>query len=67
MLFQFLNSTLDIKGVKINLPESANDCNKVLETIKKDYEKNITQIKGLLKVNRSKANPLSIYRDVLMS
>ena len=67
MLFQFLNSTLDIKGVKINLPESANDCNKVLETIKKDFEKNITQIKGLLKVNRSKANPISIYRDVLMS
>jgi len=38
-----------------------------LETIKKDFEKNITQIKGLLKVNRSKANPISIYRDVLMS
>ncbi len=67
MLFQFLNSTLDIKGIKINLPESSTDCNKVLETINKDYNKYISQIKGLLKVNRSKTNPLSIYRDVLMS
>jgi len=65
-LFQFLNSTLDIKGIKINIPESPLDCNRILEIISKDYNKYFVQIKGLLKINRSKANAVSIYRNVLL-
>lgn len=65
-LFQFLNSTLEIKKVRISLPVDSNDCDTTLKNIKRDFEENVDLIKSWLKQNRSSANYLSIYRDLLL-
>jgi hypothetical protein len=51
---------------KISLPRSPEDCNKILRTIKHDFDKYISQIKAMLKTYRSKAHYISIYRDLVM-
>ncbi|MBI5218212.1 MAG: SAM-dependent DNA methyltransferase [Bacteroidia bacterium] len=66
-LFEFLNFTLDVKGVKIDIPRDAADCDRIYKILKKDFDKNSSQIKSLLKLNRSKANHISIYRDLALS
>lgn len=66
-LFRFLNEILDLKGQKINLPEDENVCNEILKTLKEDFNETFPQIKSLLKSHRSKANAISIYRNLLFS
>jgi hypothetical protein len=66
-LFRFLNSTLEVKGIPVLLPNSASDCTKVLKILNMEFTEYINQIKSLLRVNRSTANYLSIYRDLLFS
>jgi len=64
-LFQFINVDLEVTNMKLDLPVSPKDCQLLLKSLKKEYEANITAIKAWLKQNRSNANPLSIYRDLL--
>jgi hypothetical protein len=66
-LFRFLNEILDLRGQKINLPEDENVCNEILKTLKEDFNETFPQIKSLLKSHRSKANAISIYRNLLLS
>ena len=66
-LFRFLNETMDLKGININLPENENICNEVLITLMEDFNGTFPQIKSLLKSHRSKANAISIYRTLLFS
>jgi len=66
LLFKFLYDKLEIKGTKITLPRSPEDCNKILRTIKHDFDKYSSQIKSMLKTYRSKAHYISIYRDLVM-
>ena len=66
-LFRFLHETIDLKGQKVKLPEDEKDCVEVLNTLKEDFEGNISQIKSLLRAHRSKANAVSIYRSLLFS
>ena len=66
LLFKFLYDQLEIKGTKILLPRSPEDCNKILRTLKHDFEKYSSQIKSMLKTYRSKAHYVSIYRDLVM-
>jgi len=66
LLFKFLYDKLEIKGTKISLPRSPEDCNKILRTLKHDFEKYSSQIKAMLKTYRSKAHYISIYRDLVM-
>ena len=66
-LFQFLNETLDIKGQKLNLPEMEKDCKEILELLREDFDDTYPQIKSILKSYRSKANPVSIYRGLILT
>ena len=65
-LFEFLNQRLEVKGLKLTLPKSKQDCNRILTILENEYEENISLIRGLLKTHRSKANPTSIYRDLIL-
>ncbi len=67
MLFEFLNVSLDVKGIKIDLPTEESDCIEVLNFLRKDFTNYGPQIKNFLKINRCKANYVSIYRDLLLS
>jgi len=67
MLFEFLNSTLDIKNINILIPTKSMDNEKILKIIKKEFEIYNISIKNLLKLNRSKANHISIYRELFLS
>lgn len=64
-LFEFVNKVLELKNIKLSIPKNAKDCVTVLKDMQLDYEENIYQIKSFLKSNRSKANPLSIYRELI--
>lgn len=66
LLYKFLYEKLEIKGTKISLPRSPEDSNKILRTLKHDFEKYSSQIKAMLKTYRSKAHYISIYRDLVM-
>ncbi len=66
LLFKFLNETLEIKGVQIEIPTAQNDCFLVLNQLVFDYDNNLDFIKKMLKNNRSTANHLSIYRDLIV-
>jgi hypothetical protein len=66
-LFKYLNSELEVKGIKIDLPISEMDCADILKIMKEDFNEFAFQIKSFLKSNRSNANYLSIYRDLLFS
>jgi len=55
-----------IKGTKIALPRSPEDCNKIFRTLQHDFDKYSSQIKAMLKTYRSKAHYISIYRDLVM-
>lgn len=66
LLFKFLYDKLEIKGTKISLPRSPEDCNKILHTLRHDFEKYSSQIKSMLKTYRSKAHYISIYRDLVV-
>jgi hypothetical protein len=66
-LFKFLNETLEVSGTRLLLPKSKTDCISILKTIKSEYAEYISQIKSLLKTNRSSANYTSIYKDLLFS
>ncbi|MFL5763896.1 MAG: class I SAM-dependent DNA methyltransferase [Bacteroidia bacterium] len=65
-LFEFLNNELEIKNTDITLPKDSKECKRVLKMIKDDFEDNLSVIKVFLKSNRSNANPLSVYRDLLL-
>lgn len=66
-LFHFLNSELDVKDTTIHLPKKASDCEKLLKSIKNSYEEHISIIRNILKTNRSTANYVSIYKDLLFN
>ncbi len=66
LLFKFLYDKLEIKGTKITLPRSPEDCNKILRTLKHDFDKYSSQIKAMLKTYRSNAHYISVYRDLLI-
>ena len=66
-LFKFLNDDLDLKNGQLLLPKDKDECKNILELIKREYAENINLIKNLIKTYRSKADPISIYRDLLMS
>ena len=65
-LFHYLNTELDVKGQKINIPVDAKICEKIFLIIKRQFEKYSPVIKNFLKANRAQANYLSIYRDVVL-
>lgn len=67
LLFHFFHNELEIKGTKLILPRSPEDCNKILKTLQKDFKKYAMQIKSMLKTYRSKAHYLSIYRDIIFN
>lgn len=65
VLMQFLNQTLGLKKVEIDLPDSGFDCNTVLEQLQNDYNAYFPQIQALLKTVRSKATALSVYKMIV--
>ena len=66
-LFKFLNEDLDLKDKQLLLPIDRDECENILQLLKREYHENINLIKNLIKTYRSKADPVSIYRDLLMS
>ena len=67
LLFKFLYDELEIKGTKISLPTTPEDCNKILRALKHVFDKYSSQIKTMLKTYRSNAHYFSIYRNLIMS
>lgn len=66
-LFEFFNKTLEVKGKGLKLPKSRQECTALANELMIDYDANINSIRTFLKSNRSTANALSIYRDILFS
>jgi hypothetical protein len=61
-----LNDVLEIKDTRIDMPTDAHDCAMILGMLQKDYTKYYEQVTGMIKQHRIKANPISIYKDVVM-
>jgi type I restriction enzyme M protein len=64
-LFEWLYNAIDLKGREIHLPIHEKDCVQILQNSQSDFDNYFIQIRNLLKSNRSTANPLNIYRDLL--
>ncbi|MCL5030475.1 MAG: N-6 DNA methylase [Bacteroidetes bacterium] len=64
-LIKFFYDELEIKGMEINLPKSPEDCERIYKVLINDFNKYCSQIKSLLKTNRSKANYLGVYREII--
>jgi hypothetical protein len=65
-LFEFLNRTLEVRKQKLDLPEGSKHCKEILQTLRAEFDDAFPLIKSLLKSHRSKANPIAVYREVLM-
>ena len=65
-LFEFLNRTLEVKKRKVAIPETAKHCKEILKTMRSEFDDAFPQIRSLLKSHRSTANPVTIYREVIM-
>jgi len=66
-LIRFFYEELEVKGAKILLPESSEDCEKTFQILSKDFKTYGTQIKNVLKSLRSTASYLAVYRDLVFS
>ncbi len=66
-LFKFLHQTLDIKAQTISIPTKKEECIEILEILQSDFKGNIDLIKNLIKTYRSKADFISIYRDLILN
>ena len=64
-LYEWLYETLELIDIKLSLPKSGDECEKILKILKSDFKNYSGQIASLLKSIRSKANAESIYRDIL--
>ncbi|MCK9209582.1 MAG: N-6 DNA methylase [Ignavibacteriaceae bacterium] len=64
-LIRFFYEELEVKGTKILLPESPEDCEKIFQILSKDFKTYGTQIKNILKSLRSSASYLAVYRDLI--
>lgn len=65
-LFRFFNETLEYRGKQIRIPTSVKDCEEILRVLQLELKENIESISHLLKTHRSKANPLTIYKDLIL-
>ena len=65
-LFRFFNEILEHKGDVLKLPIDEKVCQIVFDTLQEDFDTHIEDIKHLLKTHRSKANPISIYKDLIL-
>jgi hypothetical protein len=65
-LYQWLYDNIDLKGLKLPFPRSSTDCSRVMTALREDFKSYVGQVTGVLKTYRSKANALSVYRDVIM-
>lgn len=66
-LVRFFYEELEVKGTKILLPESSEDCEKILQILSKDFKTYSIQIKNVLKSLRSSASYLAVYRDLILN
>jgi methylase of polypeptide subunit release factors len=64
-LYRFLAS-IGYDKKTLLLPQNPDTCKTILDTLKHEYSNSIQLIKSLLKSNRSKANPQSIFRDIVI-
>lgn len=65
-LLRFFYEELEVKGTKILLPDTSDDCEKILKVLNKDFNEYSTQIKNVLKSLRSSASYLAVYRDLIL-
>ena len=65
-LFRFFNETLEYRGKQIRIPASVKDCEEIFRVLQLELKENIESISHLLKTHRSKANPLTIYKDLIL-
>lgn len=66
-LFHFINVDIDVKDAKIQIPTNESDCRDVLNVLENEFKANISQVKNWIKSTRSTANPISLYRDLIMN
>ncbi len=64
-IFEWIYNAVDIKGREVYLPTKEKDCVEILQVLSSDFDSYFIQIRNVLKSNRSTANPLNIYRDLL--
>ncbi len=65
-LYHWLWNTLQVKDTKLKLPDDPELCQKVLRSLMKDFNSYCDQVASVLKTFRSKANALSVYKDVIL-
>ena len=66
ILFEWLYETLDLKGLEVYLPTDAKKCQEILPALKFDFVNYFPQIRSQLKTSRSSANPLQVYRELVL-
>ena len=66
ILFEWLYETLDLKGLDVYLPTDAKKCQEILPALKFDFTNYFPQIRSQLKTSRSSANPLQVYRELVL-
>ena len=64
-LLRYFYEELEVKGAKILLPETSDECEKILKVLSKDFKEYSLQIKNVLKSLRSSASYLAVYRDLI--
>jgi hypothetical protein len=65
-LYQWLWNTLQVKDIRLKLPDEPEACQKLLRALDQDFKSYSGQVAGVLKTFRSKANAVSVYKDVVM-
>jgi hypothetical protein len=65
-LYHWFWNTLQVKDIKLRLPDEPETCQKLLRALDQDFKSFSGQVAGVLKTFRSKANAVSVYKDVVM-
>jgi hypothetical protein len=65
-LYHWLWNTLQVKDIKLNLPVKPEICQGLLHALDQDFKSFSGQVAGVLKTFRSKANAVSVYKDVVL-
>jgi hypothetical protein len=65
-LYHWLWNTLQVKDIKLKLPVKPENCQELLRTLDQDFKSFSGQVTSVLKTFRSKANAISVYKDVLL-
>ena len=65
-LYHWFWNNLQVKNIKLKLPVKPEICQLLLRALDQDFKSYSGQVAGVLKTFRSKANAISVYKDVVL-